>query len=216
MKPKSIPGAIAAALLFTSSVSAQTVTFADTAPGAKPKDFESALTGNGKTGQWEVVEDATAEGGRALAQLNADRTDYRFPLAIYMPTVPSEVEATIRFKPISGKVDRAGGIAVRLTDRNNYYLARANALENNVHLYRVIGGRREELAGVNTKVTSGEWHTLTLRAEKTRLSVSFDGKLLFSHADTTFSAPGKVALWTKADSVTRFDKLTITPLETGK
>src|SRR5215216_7134998 len=75
MMPKTLPGAIAAALLFTSSVSAQTVTFVDTAPGAKPKDFESALTGNGKTGQWQVVEDATAEAGRALAQLNADRTD---------------------------------------------------------------------------------------------------------------------------------------------
>jgi hypothetical protein len=213
MMPKILPGAIAATVLFTSCVSAQTINFADTASGAKPNDFESALTGNGKPGHWEVVEDASAEGGRALAQLHADRTDYRFPLAIYMPTVPSEVEATIRFKAISGKVDRAGGLAVRLVDRNNYYVARANALENNVRFYRVVAGRRQELASANTKVTAGEWHTLTLRSEKNRFSVSFDGKQLFTHTDATFGAAGKIALWTKADSVTHFEKLTITPLE---
>jgi len=213
MMHNSIPGVIAAALLLTSPVSAQTVTFADAAPGAMPKDFEPALTGSGRMGRWEVVEDATAEAGRALAQLSADDTDYRFPLAIYMPTVPSEVEITTRFKPVSGKLDQAGGIAVRLIDRNNYYLARANALENNVHFYRVMGGDRQELAGADTKVTSGQWHTLTLRAEGSRFSVSFDGKPLFTHADTTFSSPGKVALWTKADSVTRFDRLEIKPLK---
>jgi hypothetical protein len=216
MTSKSLPGAIAAAALFTSSVCAQTLNFAGSSAGSQPKDFEFALTGNGKMGQWEVVEDATAQGGRALAQVSADRTDYRFPLAIYTPTMPSDIEATIRFKPVSGKVDRAGGIAVRLTDPNNYYLARANALENNVHFYRVVGGRRQQLAGANTKVSSGEWHTLTLRAEKDRLSASFDGKQLFMHTDRTFSSPGKVALWTKADSVTRFDELVITPLEAGR
>ena len=112
-----------------------------------------------------MLEDADAEGGRVLAQLDADPTDYRFPLAIYDPTFPSDVEITTRFKAISGKEDQAGGVIVRLTDRNNYYLARANALEDNVHFFRVIRGRRQELAGANTKVAGGVWHTLTLRAE---------------------------------------------------
>jgi len=199
--------------LLSAPALAQTITFADAPPGAKPKDFEPALTGGGKPGQWEVVEDSTAERGRAIAQLSADNTDYRFPLAIYMPTVPSDVEVTTRFKAISGKVDQAGGLVVRLVDRNNYYVARANALENNVRFYRVVGGRRQQLASANSKVTSGEWHTLTLRAQGDRFSVSFDGKPLFTHADKTFVAPGKVALWTKADSVTRFDRLEIKPLQ---
>jgi Domain of Unknown Function (DUF1080) len=160
-----------------------------------------------------VVEDATAESGRALAQLDPDPTDYRFPLAIYMPTMPSDVEATTRFKAISGKEDQAGGVVVRLIDRNNYYIARANALENNVHFFRVIGGRRQELAGANTKVASGVWHTLTLRAEGNRFTVSFNGKPLFTHTDRTFGSPGKIALWTKADSVTRFDWIDIKPLK---
>ena len=205
--------ALASALLSASVAGAQRLSFADTPVGAMPKDFTAALTGQGKPGQWSVVEDATAEGGRALAQLNADPTDYRFPLAIHTPTFPGDVEVTIRFKAISGKVDQAGGIAVRLADRNNYYLARANALEDNVHFFRVVAGRRQELAGADTKVASGVWHTLTLRAEGNRFSVSLNGKPLFSHTDRTFSSPGKVALWTKADSVTRFDWIDIKPLK---
>jgi hypothetical protein len=203
----------ASALLIAPAAVAQRISFADTPLGAVPKDFSSALTGQGQPGQWSVVEDATAEGGRALAQLNADPTDYRFPLAIQAPTFPADVEATTRFKAISGKVDQAGGIAVRLTDRNNYYLARANALEDNVHFFRVVRGRRQELAGADTKVASGVWHTLTLRAEGNRFSVSLNGKQLFSHTDRTFNAPGKVALWTKADSVTRFDWIEIKSLK---
>jgi hypothetical protein len=193
--------------------SAQRVSFADAPLDGMPKDFVTALTGQGKPGKWTVVEDATAESGRALAQLDSDPTDYRFPLAIYMPTMPSDVEATTRFKAISGKEDQAGGVVVRLIDRNNYYIARANALENNVHFFRVVGGRRQELAGASTKVASGVWHTLTLRAEGNCFTVSFNGRPLFTHTDRTFGSPGKVALWTKADSVTRFDWIEIKPLK---
>jgi hypothetical protein len=193
--------------------SAQRVSFADAPVDGMPKGFVTALTGQGKPGDWKVIEDASAEGGLALAQLDPDPTDYRFPLAIYEPTFPSDVEATTRFKAISGKGDQAGGIVVRLTDRNNYYIARANALENNVQFFRVVGGRRQELAGANTKVASGVWHTLTLRAEGNRFTVSLNGKALFTHTDRTFGGPGKVALWTKADSVTRFDWIEIKPLK---
>jgi hypothetical protein len=205
--------ALALTLLASPAAADQHLSFADTPVGALPKDFFTALTGQGKPGEWKVVEDADAEGGRALAQLNADPTDYRFPLAIYGPTFPSEIEVTIRFKAISGKEDQAGGVVLRLIDRNNYYIARANALENNVHFFRVKGGRRQELAGANTKVASGVWHTLALRAEGNRFTVSFNGKPLFTHTDSTFGSPGKVALWTKADSVTRFDWIEIKPLK---
>lgn len=206
---------LAAVIFSAASAAAQRISFAQTSVGEKPKDFETALTGNGKPGQWTVVADASAEGGRALAQIDADTTDYRFPLAIYMPTVPADVEVTTRFKSVDGKVDQAGGIIVRLIDHNNYYLARANALENNVHFYRVIAGRRQQLAGANTNVPSGVWHTLTLRAEASRFVVMFNGKALFSHIDTTFAAPGKVAVWTKADSITRFDWIEIKSLSEG-
>jgi hypothetical protein len=90
---------------------------------------------------------------------------------------------------------------------------RANALEDNVRFYRVVKGRREQLKGANTKVASNQWHTLGLRAEDSRFAVSFDGKPLFTAEDKTFATPGKVALWTKADSVTHFDTISITPLD---
>jgi hypothetical protein len=192
---------------------AQTITFADAPVGALPKDFVSALTGRGKAGRWEAVEDKTATGGKALAQLDPDRTDYRFPLAIFMPTVPADVEVTARFKPVAGKVDQAGGVVVRLADYDNYYLARANALEDNVNFYRVVGGKRQEITGAKMKVTPGEWHTLTLRAQGNAFTVLFDGKQALTAKDERFGAPGKVALWTKADSVTHFDRIDIKPLQ---
>jgi hypothetical protein len=204
--------AAALIVLTMSPAAAQRISFGDAAIGAKPRDFETALTGSGKPGEWTVVEDATAEGGRALAQVNADPTDGRFPLAIYMPTAPGDVEVVTRFKPISGKVDRAGGVVIRLVDRNNYYIARANALENNVRFYRVVAGRRQQLATANAKVASGEWHTLSLKAQGDRFTVSFDGKQLYTTTDKTFAPPGKVGLWTKADSVTRFNWIEIKPL----
>jgi hypothetical protein len=192
---------------------AQTITFADAPVGALPKDFVSALTGRGKAGRWEAVEDKTATGGKALAQLDPDRTDYRFPLAIFMPTVPADVEVTARFKPVAGKVDQVGGVVVRLADYDNYYLARANALEDNVNFYRVVGGKRKEITGAKMKVTPGEWHTLTLRAQGNAFTVLFDGKQALTAKDERFGAPGKVALWTKADSVTHFDRIDIKPLQ---
>lgn len=176
MKPSTILAILFAASLMRSSAQAQRVTFGDAERGALPKDFVSALTGDGKSGEWTIVENTTAESGRALAQIDADPTDYRFPLAIYMPTIPSDIEATIHFKPISGKIDQAGGVVVRLVDRNNYYIARANALENNVRFYRVVAGWREQIATANVTVTSGKWHTLGLRAEGERFTVSFDGR----------------------------------------
>jgi len=192
--------------------SAQTITFAEEQTGALPKNFESALTGQGQNGRWEVVDDATAVGGRALAQLDADSTDYRFPLAIIGSVNAADVEITARFKPVAGKVDQAGGVVVRFSDPNNYYVARANALEDNVRFYRVVAGRRQELASANLRVALREWHTLTLRAEGDRFAVSFDGKLLHITTDKTFTAAGKVALWTKADSITHFDRIEIKPL----
>jgi hypothetical protein len=192
--------------------SAQTITFAGEQIGALPKNFESALTGQGQSGRWEVVEDATADGGRVLGQLNADSTDYRFPLAIYASVNAADVEITTRFKALSGKVDQAGGVVVRFSDPNNYYVARANALEDNVRFYRVVGGKRQELASANLKVSPREWHSLTLRAEGDRFAVSFDGKLLHTTTDNTFTTPGKVGLWTKADSITHFERIEIKTL----
>jgi hypothetical protein len=204
--------AVTAALVLASAALAQTVTFSGVPVGSLPPQFESALTGNGLEGLWAVVQDDTAQGGRALEQRTPDPTDDRFPLAIYQPVVTRDLEVSVRFKPVAGRVDQAGGVAVRVLDADNYYVVRANALENNVRFYRVVSGKQQQIAGADTQVTSGQWHTLTLRAEEDRFTVSFDGRELFSARDQAFGAEGRVALWTKADSITRFDQLAISSL----
>jgi len=196
-------------LLLPSGVAAETLTFGTTKLGDLPDAFETARTGNGHEGVWGVVEDPQAEGGRALEQRTPDATDYRFPLAIYTPLVARNVDVTVRWKAIAGRVDRAGGLAVRVLDEKNYYVVRANALEDNVRFYRVVRGNRQQIAGADIRVTSGEWHTLGLKAEGERFTISFDGRELFSATDKAFGAEGRVALWTKADSITRFDRIEI-------
>jgi hypothetical protein len=176
-------------------------------------DFTLWRTGEGEAGKWTIVADPTAVNGRALGQLSDDRTDYRFPLAIYKPYSGKDLELSVRFKAVAGTVDEAGGIVLRLSTPDDYYVARANALEDNVRFYRVVKGRREQLAGADLKVSANQWHKLTLRAEGERFTVSFDGNALFSARDGTFRDAGKVALWTKADSVTYFDTISITSLE---
>jgi hypothetical protein len=183
--------------------------------GSPPAGFSFARTGRGGEGEWTVVEDPTAQTGRAIEQSSADRTDYRFPLAIHESLSAANLNVELRFKAIGGNIDQAGGIAVRLEDADNYYVARANALEDNVRFYRVVNGRREQLGGASLRVTANEWHTLGLRAEGERFTVSYDGKTLFSVTDKTFAEAGGVALWTKADSVTRFDQVRITTLPQG-
>jgi hypothetical protein len=181
--------------------------------GIAPEDFAFSRTGGGDVGEWRVVDDPTAGNGRVIAQTSKDTTDYRFPLAVYQRVSAKNVDVKMRFKPVDGKVDQAGGIVVRLTTPDDYYVVRANALEDNVRFYRVIKGRREQLKGANIKVTTNEWHTLELRAEGDRFTVSFDGKQLYTAQDNTFAGAGRVGLWTKADSVTYFDTIAITPLE---
>jgi hypothetical protein len=173
-------------------------------------DFELAMTGGGVPGEWSIVHDDTTQ---ALAQTGTDPADDRFPLAIYRPFSGRNVYVSIRFMPVSGKVDRAGGVIVRLTSAGDYYLARANALENNVRFYRVVAGKRQMIAGVDAPVASGAWHTLGIAARDDRFIILFNGRELFGATDPTFPGPGRVGMWTKADSVAWFESIKIKSLD---
>jgi len=188
------------------------VSFAESAPGSLPPGFAPGLTGGGGPVAWQIVADDSVASRKALAQTSADRTDTRFPICIYVRASARDIDVAVRFKPLAGRVDQAGGIIVRVTDPNNYCVVRANSLEDNVHLYHVIRGRRSEFAGADVKVRSAAWQTLRLRAEGPRFQVHFDGKLLFEASDSRLPGPGRIGLWTKADSVTHFDQLTYTIL----
>jgi hypothetical protein len=195
-----------------SAAEADMISLKATEAGATPADFEVRRTGSGGPAKWLVQRDASAQDGLVLEQVSQDKTDYRFPLAIYKPFSGTNVEVQVRFKAVSGAVDRAGGIAVRLSSPDDYFVVRANALEDNVRFYRVVRGRREQLESASLKVSANEWHTLGLKAEGDRFTIAFDGKQLYTVTDKTFPNGGQVALWTKSDSVTRFDRLDIKPL----
>jgi hypothetical protein len=183
-----------------------TVDFQATAVDKLPAGFSSAVTGGGGPPSWLVVEDSTASGsGRVLAQQSTDRTSYRFPLCIYDYLSARDVEVSVRFKPVSGTVDQAAGLVTRFKDQDNYYVVRANALEDNVRLYKVERGKRTQLASASVKVLPQQWQSLTLVVKRTHFWVSLNDRLLFETEDATFKSAGKVGLWTKADSVTYFD-----------
>jgi len=219
MPPRPIGSALfaAAALLLTSAAAvAQTITFDNDTPGQPTRDFEFGLAGDGGPGRWQVVADKSANGGKALAQLSTNTAANRFLVAIYNPTVFANGEITTRCRPVGGKVDQACGVIVRAADPRNYYIARANALEDNVRFYRVRNGARQQLATDDTvKVASGQWHTLTLRVAGDRYTVIFNGKTLHTTTDTTAEprpAEGRAGLWVKSDSVTHFDRIEIRTL----
>jgi Domain of Unknown Function (DUF1080) len=187
-----------------------TMDFEQVAVGTLPTGFSTAVTGSGGPAAWAVVEDSTApSGGRVLAQMSTDKTSSRFPLCVYDPLTAKDVAVSVQFKPVSGTVDQAAGLVVRFRDKDNYYIVRANALEDNVRLYKVERGKRTQFAGVNIKVPTRQWQTLMLEVQDAHFRVFLNGGLLFEANDTTFKDAGKVGLWTKADSVTYFDDLSI-------
>jgi hypothetical protein len=189
------------------SSSAETISFA-TSKGLG--DFEFAATGSGAPGEWSIVRN---EAVQALAQTGTDATDDRFPLAIYRPFSGRNVYVSIRFMPVAGTVDQAGGVIARFTPAGDYYLARANALENNVRFYRVVAGKRQMIAGVDANVSSRAWHTLGIAARDDRFIILFDGRELFGATDATVRGPGRVGMWTKADSITWFESINIKSLD---
>lgn len=185
---------------------------ADTAD-AVPAGFSFGRTGKGAPGKWLVKAAPDApSGGKVLAQTDGDATDYRFPVAIASEPSLADVRLSVKCKPVAGKVDQACGLIFRARDADNYYLTRANALEDNVRLYHVVKGNRQQFAGWNGKVKSGVWHDLRVDAKGEHFEVYFDGKKVIDANDSTFKDAGKVGVWTKADSITYFDDLTATPL----
>lgn len=193
------------------AVETKMIDFEGDAHMTPPQGFEFGRTGAGRPGKWMVIvrEDAPS-GKKVLAQLDDDATDYRFPLAYTGPAM-KDLRLSVRCKPVSGKVDQGCGVIFRVQDADNYYVARANALEDNVRLYRVVKGERRQFGGWNGKVASGVWHDLAVEAKADRFVVSFDGRRVIEERDSTFAGPGKFGVWTKADSVIYFDDLSATP-----
>ena len=190
---------------------ADRASFANEPVGAVPSGWTSTMTGQGNP-KWTVEEDPTAPSGSKVIKQSGRAT---YPVLLKNGTTLKDGFVEIQFKAVSGNDDRAGGIVFRAKDANNYYVVRANALEDNVVLYKTVGGKRSSLdivgrkGGYGTKVpvAPGRWHTLRVEFQDNRFHVIFNGQRVFAVEDRTFLEAGQIGLWTKADSVTLFDNI---------
>ena len=184
---------------------AETASFETLSVGAPPEGWLLTMTGRGAP-KWTVERD---EGGGAVLRQSGRAT---YPVALKEGMNIRDGFVEVNFKPISGQEDRAGGIVWRARDSSNYYVVRANALQDNVVLYKAVNGVRSSLDlvgqkggyGAMTAVSANQWHTLRVEFAGARFNVVFNGNPLFTVEDATFPEAGMVGLWTKADSVTVF------------
>jgi hypothetical protein len=194
---------------------ADQASFADDTAGATPKGWTATMTGKGNP-KWSVEKDSTAPSKTNVVKQSGTAT---YPLLLKDGTSLKDGFVEVRFKALSGAEDRAGGIVWRAKDANNYYVVRANALEDNVVLYKTVNGTRSAIDivgrqggyGVKLPVPSGQWHSLRVEFAGNRFKVYFNGKAAFEVEDRTFPDAGQVGLWTKADSVTVFDDFSYGP-----
>ncbi|HTE06725.1 MAG TPA: PDZ domain-containing protein [Planctomycetota bacterium] len=199
--------------------------FEHEALGALPGAFTQVLGGHGEPPRYLVSADSAAAdadaapgdrgaaGGRVLRQDSADITGIRFPMALVDGWRAADVEGRVRFRFAGGRIDRAAGIVLRYRDPGNYLVARVNAAEADLRIFRVAGGLRTTLPGgkVAAPCDDGAWHELSFRARGTELTASFNGSATATTHDAWF-LDGGVGVWTKSDSLTEFDELSFTPL----
>ena len=188
---------------------AETVSFGNAKEGNLPAQWIGTQTGKGKA-NWSIEKDAEAPGKPNVLKQSGVAT---YPVCIKDDTLLQDGYVEVRFKPVAGKEDQAGGVIWRVKDKDNYYVCRANALEDNVVLYKTVQDKRSALDivgreggyGVKEPVSTAKWHTLRVEFKANHFKASFDDKHLFDVEDNTLSEAGKVGVWTKADSVTLFN-----------
>jgi hypothetical protein len=189
------------ASLVAATAMAQTVNFDGDPVGSAPAGWTCGVTGRG-TPHWVVTADSNAPSKSNVLMQSGSGT---FPWCVRSGTSVADGFVEVKFKPISGNEDQAGGLIWRWKDGDNYYVARANALENNVSLYYTERGNRKTLKSVDTPVARGAWHTLRVEFVGTKIAVLLDGRRHIDFDDSHIGGVGAVGVWTKADSVTAFD-----------
>ena len=179
----------------------ETVNFDKAEVGKPPSGWTATQTGTGQA-MWAIAPDDTAPSKPNVLKQSGQAT---YPVCLKDDTNLKDGFVEVKFKAIAGKEDQAAGIVWRAKDANNYYVARANALENNVTIYHTINGRRTEKKRVRMPVVTNQWHTLRVEFQANHFVVRLNGAEALTWDDETFKDAGKVGVWTKADSVTLFD-----------
>lgn len=191
----------AGVLTMTTTAFAQTMNFDSDQPGALPAGWTAGVTGRGSP-RWTVEADTSAPSKPNVLKQSGSGT---FPWCIRKGVSVADGFVEVKFKPVSGREDQAGGVVWRWKDGDNYYVARANALENNVSLYYAERGKRNTIKYVDAPVPGNSWHVLRVEYSGNRIRVILDGKTYIELDDDRIRGPGAVGVWTKADSVTLFD-----------
>jgi len=202
-----VAGSVLACLALGEIVKAESINFDADKVGSLPAGWTSGVTGRGES-RWSVEADATAPSPPHVLR-QSGRGD--FPWCVVREALLADGYVEVKFKPVSGHGDQAGGVVWRFKDANHYYVARANALEGNVSLYYTVNGRRNTLSYVDAPVAKNQWHVLRVEFAGTKIHVIFDGKPYIEIEDERITGPGAVGVWTKADSVTAFDDFAYGP-----
>lgn len=208
------PLLLGAALAALSQDSPRANSFVKADAGKLPAGWKADKTGTGTGSVWQVRADATApsKSGFVLAQI-AESPRPMFNLCVAETPVLQDVEISVAFKAVKGKVDQGGGVVWRYQDPANYYIARYNPLEFNYRVYKVVAGKRIQLdTKEEMKPVAGTWHTLKVRQSGARIECFLDGVKHLEASDSTLAKPGKVGLWTKADAETHFDSFQVRDL----
>jgi len=190
-----------AAAFLTAQIKADIIHFDDQKTGQSPSGWTATQTGKGAA-KWTVEADATAPSGPNVLKQSGEAT---YPVCLKDDTKIKDGFVEVKFKAVSGKQDQAAGLVWRAKDADNYYVARANALEDNVTIYHTVKGKRTEKMRVDRKVASGQWHALRVSFKGNHFTVTYDGAKALEWDDDTFTEAGNVGVWTKADSATEFD-----------
>jgi hypothetical protein len=177
-------------------------------PGTLPSDFSIGTLFDGRpAGDWQVLAtDRAKSSPYVLAQLMAKGAEHAYKVVLLKEVIASDLNLEVSFLPIKGQADMGGGLIWRAADDRNYYLARANPLEQNIRVYRVVKGVRHMLENFDQTINVKQWHTLRVTHRGCRVNIFYDDKQVFDLCDKTFHG-GMIGLWTKSDAVTYFDDL---------
>ena len=192
---------VALTILSASAAVAETENFDQAKPDTVPAGWSCGVTGTGSP-RWAVDADPSAPSAPNVLRQSGSGT---FPWCVKRSTSVVDGFVEVKFRAEKGRQDQAGGVVWRWADGDHYYVARANALENNVSLYYTTKGKRNTIQYVDAPVPRNVWHALRVEFAGTRIRVLLDGKAYIEAQDGHIAGAGAVGVWTKADSVTAFD-----------
>lgn len=170
--------------------------------GKLPADWTAAV------GTWIIVSDGA---NKSMKQAGRNEGD-RFNICVQNKLKYQNLEMEVKIKPLEGEEDQGGGLVWRYQDAKNYYITRANPLENNFRVYKVVNGNRKQMKSANVKMQKGEWYNIKVVVDGNKIECFYNGQKLLSQTDDTFTNAGLLGFWSKADAISLFDDLKIKPL----